>query len=142
MNMLLMLWAIFSLVFVILEIGHPSLLFFLTLSLSSLVAAGAAYYEYSFIQQLAVFFAAFPVIFWFFKKFVKNMHGFYYHTNSDALIGKEALVTATISSDAPGYVKVQGELWLARSLGSLLPIDSKARIVAVRGAHVVVEPSN
>ena len=32
-----------------------------------------------------------------------------------ALVGKDAVVTAAISPDTPGYVKVQGELWLARS---------------------------
>lgn len=70
------------------------------------------------------------------------MHGSYYRTNADALIGKDALVIAAISSDAPGYVKVQGELWLARSSHTYLPIDSRARIVGVRGAHVIVEPHN
>ena len=43
------------------------------------------------------------------------MHGFSLSHQCDALIGKEAVVTAAISPDAPGYVKVQGELWLARS---------------------------
>lgn len=142
MNIFTMLWATFSLIFVILEIGHPSLLFYLPLSIASFIAALAAYYEYLFINQMTVFFFTSALSIWIFKKFLKKMHGSSYRTNVYALVGKEALVTAAISSDAPGYVKVQGELWLARSLTASLPPDSKARIVEVRGAHVIVEPYN
>lgn len=142
MNIFTMLWATFSLVFIVLEIGHPSLLFFLTLSVASLAAALAAHFHFTFIQQITLFFFAIPIAIWFFKKFLKRMHRFHYRTNVYALVGKEALVTAAISSDAPGYVKVQGELWLARSLHTSLPLDSKVKIVEVRGAHVIVEPHN
>jgi membrane protein implicated in regulation of membrane protease activity len=142
MNIFTMLWATFTLVFIVLEIGHPSLLFYLPLSLASFIAALAAYYEYLFINQLIVFFFSSALAIWLFKKFLKKMHGSSYRTNVDALMGKEAVVTAAIYVDAPGYVKVQGEYWLARSSHACLPIDSKARIVGVRGAHVIVEPYN
>jgi membrane protein implicated in regulation of membrane protease activity len=142
MNIFIMLWATFSLVFIVLEIGHPSLLFYLPLSLASSIAALAAYYEYLFINQMTVFFFSSAITIWLFKKFLKKMHGSSYRTNVYALVGKEALVTSAISSDAPGYVKVQGELWLARSLNASLPPDSRVKIVEVRGAHVIVEPYN
>ena len=142
MNIFAMLWATFSLVFVILEIGHPSLLFYLPLSIASLAAALAAYYGSLVINQMTIFFLASILVIWLFKKFLKKMHGFHYRTNVDALIGKEAVITAAIYSDAPGYIKVQGEYWLARSSHVCLPVNSKVRIVGVRGAHVIVEPHN
>lgn len=142
MNIFAMLWATLSLVFVILEIGHPSLLFYLPLSIASLAAALAAYYGYLLRHQMIIFFYVCLMAIWLFKKLLKKMHGFHYRTNVDALIGKEATVTAAIYSDAPGYIKVQGEYWLARSSHACLPINSKARIIGVRGAHVIVEPHN
>ena len=45
MNMLVLLWALFSLTFVILEIGHPGLLFFLSLSFGSSIAAILAWHR-------------------------------------------------------------------------------------------------
>lgn len=141
MNLLTVLWAIFSLIFLVLELGHPSLLYFLSLSFGSLAACMASYWHLLISTQVMIFFAATLIILLFFKKFLKKLNGFHYHTNADALIGKQALVTAAISSDAPGYVKIQGELWLARS-NTLLPLYSKAKVIEVRGAHVIVEPYN
>lgn len=141
MNIFTMLWATFSLTLIVLEIGHPSLLFYLSLSIAALAAALAAHFEYLFINQMTLFFFVTPFALWLFKKFLKKMHGSHFRTNVDALIGKEAVVTAAISSDIPGYVKVQGELWRAHSVSSL-PLASRARIVGVRGAHVIVEPHN
>ncbi|GMU19583.1 MAG: hypothetical protein AMXMBFR12_07750 [Candidatus Babeliales bacterium] len=142
MNIFAMLWASLSLVFIAIEIGHPSFLFFLSLSFGSLVAALAAYYHYVFVKQMTIFFIATFCALWLLKKILKKMHGFSHHTNVYALVGKEALVTAPISLDAPGYVKIQGQLWLARSLHASLPLHSKVKIVEVRGAHVIVEPHN
>lgn len=142
MNIFAVLWATFSLIFVILEIGHPSLLFYLPLSIASMAAALAAYYDCLLIHQMTIFFGFFALALWLFKKFLKKMHGFHYRTNVDALIGKETVVTASIYSDAPGYVKVQGEYWLARSSHACLPIGCKVRIIGVCGAHVIVEPHN
>ncbi|CAN5189755.1 hypothetical protein BH09DEP1_BH09DEP1_2500 [soil metagenome] len=142
MNMFSMLWALFSLVFVILEIGHPSLLFFLSLSFGSLSAALAAWYHFEFVNQMAVFFIATILALWLLKKFLKRMHGFSHRTNVYALVGKQAQVSVAITPDVPGYVKVQGDVWLARSLHACLPLNSKAKIIEVRGAHVIVEPHN
>lgn len=142
MNIFAMLWASLSLVFIALEIGHPSLLFFLSLSFGSLAAALAAYYHYVFVNQMTIFFIATSCALWLLKKILKKMHGSSHHTNVYALVGKEALVTVPIHLDEPGYVKVQGQLWLARSLRDSLPLHSKVKIVEVRGAHVIVEPHN
>ncbi len=61
-------------------------------------------------------------------------------TNANALIGKEGIVTEAINPDQPGYVKIQGELWLARSLAKTqLQKGTLVRVVNIRGAHVVVE---
>lgn len=142
MNMLSMLWAIFSLFFIILEIGHPSLLFFLSLSCGSLAAAASAWYLFELAAQIKIFFIATILSLWLLKKFLKTMHGSSHRTNVYALVGKEAMVSAAISPDTPGYVRVQGEIWLARCTDAYLPIESKVKIIEVRGAHVIVEPQN
>lgn len=141
MNICVMLWATLSFIFIILEIGHPSLIMYLPSSIAALCAAIAAYYNCLFINQMSMFFLSSVLALWLFKKNLKKMHGSYHRTNVDALIGKNAVVIAAISCNTPGYVKVEGQLWLARSAFSL-PLASKVRIIGVRGAHVMVEPDN
>ncbi len=141
MNMFTMLWAASALIFIVLELGHPSLLFYLPHSIACLSAACAAYFQWLFIHQMTLFFWTFAASVWIFKSLLKQMHGPYYRTNGDALVGKTARVTAAISPDDPGYVKVQGELWLARC-HTYVPVSAQVRIIGVRGAHVIVEPHN
>lgn len=71
------------------------------------------------------------------------MHQVSHPTNVNALIGKEGIVMETINPDQPGYVKIQGELWLARGLAKApLQRGIVIRVVNVRGAHVIVDQTN
>ena len=78
-----------------------------------------------------------------FRLFLKKIHGSSHHTNVYALIGKKGIVIDPVGHTAPGYIKVAGEVWLARSLSQApLPSGCMVIIVDVRGAHVIVEESH
>jgi hypothetical protein len=62
-------------------------------------------------------------------------------TNSDALIGKEAIVTKDIDTLDGGVVKLGGELWLAKPADdcSVISEGSKVRVVRVEGVSLIVD---
>ena len=63
-------------------------------------------------------------------------------TNSDALIGKIAIVTEDIDNDsAVGLVKVSGQVWSALSQNGInIPKDTKVVIKDIQGVKLVVAP--
>ncbi len=65
-------------------------------------------------------------------------------TNVEALIGKAAMVTATIDNDkSQGQVKISGMEWTARSKdGQIIPKDTKVNVLEVSGVKLIVEPCN
>jgi membrane protein implicated in regulation of membrane protease activity len=61
-------------------------------------------------------------------------------TNVNALPGTMALVTQPIPEQGSGQVKVNGEIWTARSNdGRRIPAGVTVKILRVAGVHVVVE---
>jgi len=58
-------------------------------------------------------------------------------TNVDALIGSPALALTAIT-DLTGQVKLNGEVWSARSESGSIPIDSRVEVVSIEGATAVV----
>lgn len=65
-------------------------------------------------------------------------------TNTDSLIGKEAIVVADIdNAAAQGRVKVNGMEWSARSSdGSAITAGSHVSILRIEGVKLIVEPAN
>ena len=64
-------------------------------------------------------------------------------TNVQALIGKPAVVVSEVSSLA-GRVKLQGEVWSARTESGqmLLPNGTAVKVLRIDGATAVVAPDN
>jgi membrane protein implicated in regulation of membrane protease activity len=135
-------WLIVSLLLLTFEFGHPGLFFFLSFSLGSLSSAVLAFYDYSLAIQIVSFFVFSIIAFFFLRTYVKKTQRSMHHTNVYGLVGKRGVVTQDISLDNPGYVKVQGQYWLARSAGSHLAVGSKIIVKDVRGAHLIVEHYN
>ena len=64
-------------------------------------------------------------------------------TNSDAIIGKEAVVTATITAQEKGAIKVNGLEWSAKSAdGSEIPKGALCTVCAIEGVTAVVNAVN
>ena len=58
-------------------------------------------------------------------------------TNVDALVGVPAL-TISVVTDRSGQIKLNGEIWSARSQSGEIAEDSKVQVVAIEGATAVV----
>ena len=63
-------------------------------------------------------------------------------TNSNALIDKTGIVTIAINSlEATGQVKVNGEIWSAKSEeNTIIEKDTKVKILKIDGVKLVVAP--
>jgi membrane protein implicated in regulation of membrane protease activity len=66
-----------------------------------------------------------------------------YVSNVDALIGKHGRVVVSIEGDNSGQVKVDGEVWSARSHDhTSIEKDSLVVIRRVSGVHLIVKKHN
>jgi len=63
------------------------------------------------------------------------------HTNADRVIGESAVVTETIDNEqAKGQVRVDGQIWTARSAHSVvIPAGAQVRVLSIQGVKVMVE---
>ena len=62
-------------------------------------------------------------------------------TNSNAIIGKEGVVTKDITSNDVGQVKVSGDIWTAISTYTdIIPKGSTIKVLSIDGVKLVVEP--
>lgn len=60
-----------------------------------------------------------------------------FSTNVDALVGASAF-TISVINDRSGQVKLNGEIWSARSESGEIAADSKVQVIAIEGATAVV----
>lgn len=71
-----------------------------------------------------------------FKRSVKKVS-----TNSDRLIGKIGVVLSDISPlEAIGQVKVNGEVWTAKTVSENVRKDEKVKVLSIEGVKLIVEP--
>ena len=66
------------------------------------------------------------------------------HTNADAVIGKECIVTEKVDNVmGTGSAKVDGKEWSARSSADNVTISkgSRARIISIEGVKLIIEPN-
>jgi len=60
----------------------------------------------------------------------------------DALIGKVAVAVKSVDSNNPGYVRLQGVLWVARPVNNdVISEGTLVEIVDVQGSHLIVKKS-
>ena len=136
-------WLIVALSFLIFEMGHPGLFFFLSFSLGALITGLVSLWVPSYIIQSLVFLAGSTVSFFVLRYWVRARM-FHSkkdeHTNIYALHGKHGFVVVQITSNKAGQVKVGGETWSARSVdASSIDIGTEVKVVAVSGVHLRVE---
>ncbi|MDP3888950.1 MAG: NfeD family protein [bacterium] len=138
-------WLIIAILFVLLEMGAPGLLFFLSFAFGAAISAFSTFFIFSFMQQCLIFLVATIVALWVLNAMLKRKmythNATYQKTNIYALQGKLAVVVKTIAPGKFGEVKLGGELWSARAVHNAnIEVDTEVKVVDVRGAHVIVEP--
>ena len=153
-NKMALIWGIIAISTLILEVGHPGLFVFLSICIGSLGAVIAAMLEYSLAWQILIFsgslFIGLALIKYRLNTYNKSFKKAQMANNMYALIGKQARVINVISFNNPGYVKIDGEVWLAKllnihkenSINKNLNINTSVRVVGVKGCHLIVEEVN
>jgi len=62
-------------------------------------------------------------------------------TNAYSVIGKDGIVTVSINSlEGTGQVKVNGEIWSAKSANIDIPVNTKVEILKIDGVKLIVAP--
>lgn len=136
-------WLILAVLFLIMEMGSPGLFFFLSFFFGSLAAAGISLLLPSLVIQCTIFLLGTIAALYILKQWVARAL-FKGHsrarTNVYALQGKQGRVVRKITPEKTGEVKINGELWIARSVDDAIISENEVvEIVVVRGAHVVVK---
>ena len=63
-------------------------------------------------------------------------------TNADRLVGRTGVVISDIAdTHTVGQVKVEGEIWSAKSEKAPLNKDIKIKVLAIEGVKLIVEPT-
>jgi len=142
MENMFILWIIVSAIFLIIEVGHPGLFFFIPFALGAFATGLVSLWFTSLAVQGFFFLAISAGAFFVLHSLLNVRHRMAtgtQHTNVDALVGQHGIVVKSITPLNPGYVRVHSEEWLARSTHDTnLDTGTIIEIVAVRGAHVLV----
>lgn len=133
------LWLAAFVIFLILEIFTPSMIF-IGFSASALVSSVFAFfYPESYYWQIGIFIGCAAIILPFTRKFAKKITGdSLQKSNVDALIGKVGLVTKTIDSDLGGQVIIEGETWRVTA-DKTIAENEKVTVLSVSGTKLHVE---
>lgn len=135
-------WLIASAAFLLVEI--------LTLGLTSIwfaggaiVAAILALIGLPFLVQMLIFIVATCLLFALTRPIAKRyLNSKVQKTNTDALIGQQAIVKETINNmESQGRVQLNGQDWTARSMeaGEIIPAGSEVIVRKIQGVKLIVE---
>uniref|UniRef100_UPI00404AEF37 NfeD family protein n=1 Tax=Candidatus Planktophila sp. TaxID=2175601 RepID=UPI00404AEF37 len=115
-------------------------LLFASLAFSAFMAAGVQVLGFDMALQGATFGIAAVISLFILRPIaLKNLKKRTpdFATNVDALLGAPALTISTVT-DRSGQIKLNGEIWSARSESGEISADSKVQVVAIEGATAVV----
>ncbi|MGE0009285.1 MAG: NfeD family protein [Candidatus Babeliales bacterium] len=145
MNQFIFFWLVIALTFVLFEIAHPGLFLCLSFAVGACLAAIASYLDYNLVVQTSVALIGTLLGFLALYSWIRLTgyagpgHGSH-PSGVYALPGKRAVVTKAIVPDQFGQVKINGEIWSARSdHNQHIPHGTLVEVVYQRGAHVVVK---
>ena len=132
-------WMAVALVFLILELATPTMVF-VCFTAGAVVAGifGEFYPEELFVQGgifAVVSVALIPFMRRFARRITKPSPQL---SNVDRLIGSTATVTQPIEPDTPGKIRFESEIWSAVADESI-PAESKVRILSISGTKLKVE---
>jgi membrane protein implicated in regulation of membrane protease activity len=140
------LWLIAAIALLFFELNTPGLFYFISFALGAFCASILAFSGFSLIIQclggLGASIATFVVLRTYLKQ--KRMSDVSFdHTkmNIDALAGKQGVVINNIPRHGFGSVKIEGELWRAKSVNDT-PFNEGTRVSVLRveGNTVIVKP--
>lgn len=142
MENLFFFWLVVAVLFLILEVGSPGLFYFLSFCVGAVLSAAASLYFDSTSIQSVVFLAGTIIALLVLKYGIKSWkkHHKLPATNIDALHGKQGIVLETITVQNPGMVKVEGQIWSAKSKNDeSIQAGAIIEVVSCTGAFLIVK---
>jgi membrane protein implicated in regulation of membrane protease activity len=136
----------FSLIFffLILEMGHPGLLYFVSFSCGALCSFVGTFYGVSVQSQLALFIAgtctALLIVYVWIKEKKNQLQSSSHRSNLDALIGKKVIVFQSKQDGSIWQAKIAGQIWLVKSIHNQpLVASQQVVIIDIQGCHLRVD---
>lgn len=135
-----LMWIIAAVIFLVIECFSVSLIT-IWFGIGALCAAVTSLITDNFYVQVLVFLVVSLLMLIMVKPIAKrHFNGKIEKTNTDALIGCEAIVTEEIGDEKPGRVNVDGKLWRAKSAGSICyNRGDKVTIQKIEGVTLIVK---
>ncbi|MDQ5941114.1 MAG: hypothetical protein QG632_840 [Candidatus Dependentiae bacterium] len=131
-------WLISGLVLLLIELTTPGLFFFISFAFGCLFGALGGWLGYSFAVQAMVALVVALIQFSGMRRALRRYtNTVQTPTNTQALLGKRAVVTTLVTPFQPGTVKVGGEVWAASSEFNC-SVGTVVRVLRVEGNRVVV----
>lgn len=142
-SILTFVWLGAAVVLGVIEAASPALVC-IWFCLGAVITFAVSFFVHSVLAQLVVFavasFAMLLALRPFMKRRMKARAGDDV-TDVDALVGRNALVTQAVPAGGDGRALLGDTSWIARGKdGAALPSGSRARVCAVDGTHLVLEP--
>lgn len=136
-------WLILAGMFLILEIITVGFLVF-WFSVGSLVAMVASFFTDSIVAQASIFVIASTILLFATRSFTNKLtkKDEEVKTNAYSIEGKNAKVIVEIDpTDATGQIKVNGEVWSAKSYNdTVIPKDTEVLVEKIDGVKAIVKP--
>ena len=132
-------WLAAVVIFLILELATPTLIFACFVAGSLVSGVISFIYPENYYLQVGIFVGVsvilLPLTRSLAKKITKESPQ---KSNVDALIGKVGLVTKSIDPDLGGQIRIEGEVWMATA-NEKIDEGDKVTITSVSGTKVQVE---
>jgi inner membrane protein len=132
-------WMAAALVFLIIELAMPTLIFLCFVVGAAAAGVYASFEPEQYYWQIGICLAVSLVLLPFSRKFAHRITKAQpQNANVDRMIGHTVVVTREIQPDHPGQVKYEGEVWLA-SGEETFAVGDKVKVVSLSGTRVRVE---
>ncbi|MFA6526923.1 MAG: NfeD family protein [Candidatus Babeliales bacterium] len=133
-------WLIAGVSLLLFEVGAPGLFLFTSLAIGAFFAAAIAFNDVCIHIQCLTGLAVSVVAFFVLRRYIVRWSTNDHKTNSDALVGQEAVVVSPLGHHKIGRVKVGGEEWAAiTTQGNAYQNGTVVLVVAVQGNKLVVQ---
>ena len=135
-------WLIISIIFVIIEMATVGFFLMWFAVAAAITALLSLIFPTAYVAQIIIWAILSVVLVAFTKKFTDKIKPATTPTNVYSIIGKRALVTVAINNEnATGQVKVDGDIWSARSenYDETIAVGESVEILRIDGVKVIVK---
>lgn len=137
-------WLLAGIAFWLLELLAMGFFFFLAFGFGCMAAALLAFLGYSFMVQCTGSMVGGSVAFFLLRRSfgAKKVVEGEIKTALHGLIGKEGVVVEQVTKFKRGWVKVQGELWAAKTVTEeTYLVGDIVRVIRLEGNHIIITRS-